>query len=231
MDWEKREPNAPDYWRAPILSNKAYCLLWLERWGEALEVERRAHSMRQQTGLTSTSHLIASALWLMGLREEAVSEWRSNVEGLMSGRINYTDPSGGGIDSLRLYFGAVMTENVAEISRSKRLMKKMTTRRQAIVWPRVLLDRILGKATDADLYSTCFGHANPSDAVAGIDADDVLKKMQLCQATFYGATHCKEQQLEEGRANFLRLCSDPRIEVKGFPPEERFLAHAESRGL
>jgi tetratricopeptide (TPR) repeat protein len=184
--------------------------LALRKFDEALESFRRNNEIQsgRLKGSFPSLNKAGAALWLMGKRGEALSEWHRATAGILDGSIRYGDLAGGGTQGLLLWYGAVTLKDGQERDHALEYLRNRAKRKAyaAICWPRPIVLMVLGEKSFTEVLETGCGSPVLSECLENA-ATDLLKRRQLCQSLFYAA--CQERQAgnEAECIKKMRLCS------------------------
>jgi tetratricopeptide (TPR) repeat protein len=165
-----------------------YALLASGTFDEAIESFRRNNEIEsgRARGSFPSLNQIATALWLMGKRRDALLEWHHAIAGIIEGRISYGDAAGGASQGLLLWYGAVTSKNEAELEYAINYLRKLRERKNygsAILWPRPIILMVLGDRSFAEVSNQVTESMDLTECVSRVRGD-LLKRRQLCKLLF-----------------------------------------------
>jgi len=206
---------------APRVANRATVLLCLCRWQEAFEGFVRANEIksRKTKGLQPYLTKMATVLWLMGRRHDAVETLTRAVDSVASGEISYTDSAGGVSQGLLLWYAGITTSDSAGRKHALAYLSRLAEERRIQHWPGPLALYALGRMRLEQTMELMAGNSND------VGKAEVLKRRRLCQTLFYAAVTRRHQGDHAGCAHGMRQCcalENPLLE------EEWYLARAEA---
>jgi len=201
--------------------------LALREFDEALKSFRRDNEIESRRLKGNFPSLIkaGTALWLMGKKLEAISEWHRAAAGILDGTISYGDLAGGGTQGLLLWYASITLKEEAECNYALNYLNTRASGDPARAWPRPVILMVLGRGSLEEILEIGSGSRVLSECLECAKTD-LLKRRHLCQTLFYAA--CLERQAgrEADCIKKMQICAgleNPIIESEWYLAREEIL--------
>lgn len=210
-----------------LLDGYPFACLCLGRLEEALEGFLKSNELTRRRPIGEKQPYlmhIGVVQWLLGRREEALGTFRTGVDGILNGTIQFADLAGGAKQGLLLWYAGVTVKDDNARMHAISFMERLTNNEFRIdCWPGPLAAYAVGAISLRALFCKAFGiHISPLTRVRAMFSGLVATDLAWIQ--FYMAVKCREGGDEDNCLRLMRECT--RLK-QGNPILEWHLAKAE----
>jgi tetratricopeptide (TPR) repeat protein len=142
------------------LTGLPYTYLCLGRLEEALEgfLQSNARAKLKPVGEKQPYLMDIGAIqWLLGRREDAVHTFRSGVDGILDGTIEFADLAGGVYQGLFLWYAGVSKPDHAAREHALSFLRGLAANSRIEYWPGPLAEFAIGKLSREQLLQEIYG--------------------------------------------------------------------------
>ena len=203
------------------LAGHAIALQCMGRYERALEEFKRANLVATTTGTRTPHYLqrIGGLEWILGQREEAMLTFKSGVDGILDGSIQFGDMAGGMSHGLLLWFTGMCIPDRGAADYAHNFLLKLCKHSKSKSWPGPIGHFILGRKGQDDVLSAACETPTPLDKAIAVAKTDLLVRRHLVQALFYFAVKHRAEGREEEYRKEMKRCAyleNPIIEIEWF---------------
>jgi tetratricopeptide (TPR) repeat protein len=202
------------------LAGHARALQCLGHYAEALEELKKANAVEASYG-TRTPHylqIIGGLQWLLGRQTEAIQTFKTGMDGILDGSIQFSDAAGGISHGLLMWYAGISALDRGAQDYAYNYLRKLGKGFRAGSWPGPIGHFILGRNSREEVLEAACETHELAEAIKAAKTD-LLKRRQLVQALFYFATWERAEGREEECLSLMRQCAElenPIIEIEWF---------------
>src|SRR3569832_14257 len=160
------------------LAGHAIALQCLGRYEIALDEFKRANTVaaKSKTGTPQYLQKIGGLQWILDQRQEAMLTFKSGVDGILDGSIQFGDRAGGMAHGLLLWFAGVSIPDSGAADYAHNYLLRLCKQKKSESWPGPIGHFILGRKIREEVLSDACETSVTLDQAIKMAKNDLLKR-------------------------------------------------------